>query len=31
VFAPQGTPRDIVERLHAEIVKALNDAAIKGG
>jgi tripartite-type tricarboxylate transporter receptor subunit TctC len=31
VFAPQGTPRDIVERLHAEIVKALNDPAIKDG
>ena len=31
VFAPQGTPRDIVERLHAEIVKTLNDPAIKDG
>jgi tripartite-type tricarboxylate transporter receptor subunit TctC len=29
VFTPQGTPGDIVERLHNEIVKALNDPAIK--
>jgi tripartite-type tricarboxylate transporter receptor subunit TctC len=27
--APPGTPREIVARLHAESVKALNDPAIK--
>ena len=30
VFAPAGTPRPVVERLHAEISKALTDAEIKG-
>ena len=29
VFAPGGTPRDIVERLHAEFVKALADPAVR--
>lgn len=29
VFAPAGTPRDIVQRLHDEIAKALNDPAMK--
>jgi tripartite-type tricarboxylate transporter receptor subunit TctC len=31
VFAPGGTPRDIVNRLNEAIVKALNDPAIKEG
>jgi tripartite-type tricarboxylate transporter receptor subunit TctC len=31
VFAPQGTPREIIDRLHAAIVKALNDPAIQDG
>ena len=31
VFAPRDTPRDIVQRLHDQIVKALNDPAIKDG
>jgi tripartite-type tricarboxylate transporter receptor subunit TctC len=29
VFAPAGTPRDIIDRLHDEIAKALNDPAVK--
>jgi tripartite-type tricarboxylate transporter receptor subunit TctC len=29
MFAPAGTPKDIVERLHAETVKALQDAGVK--
>jgi len=29
VFAPGGTPRDVVERLHAEFVKALADPAVR--
>ena len=29
VFAPSATPKDIVQRLHAEIEKALNDPTIK--
>jgi tripartite-type tricarboxylate transporter receptor subunit TctC len=29
VFAPSGTPRDIVSRLHEEIVKALTEPGIK--
>jgi tripartite-type tricarboxylate transporter receptor subunit TctC len=31
VFAPGGTPRDIVNRLHAAISKALNDPGIQEG
>jgi tripartite-type tricarboxylate transporter receptor subunit TctC len=31
VFAPSGTPHDIVSRLHGEIVKALNEPSIKDG
>jgi tripartite-type tricarboxylate transporter receptor subunit TctC len=31
VFAPAGTPRDIVNRLNEAIVKALSDPAIKEG
>ena len=31
VFAPGGTPRDIVNRLNEAVVKALNDPAIKEG
>jgi tripartite-type tricarboxylate transporter receptor subunit TctC len=31
VFAPSGTPSDIVSRLHDEIVKALNEPGIKDG
>jgi tripartite-type tricarboxylate transporter receptor subunit TctC len=30
VFAPGGTPSDIVQRLNAEIVKALNDPDVQG-
>ena len=29
VFAPAGTPKDAVERMHAEIKRALDDAAIQ--
>ena len=29
MFAPADTPRAIVERIHAALVKALNDAAVK--
>jgi tripartite-type tricarboxylate transporter receptor subunit TctC len=29
VFAPGGTPKEIVQRLHDEIAKALNDPSIK--
>jgi tripartite-type tricarboxylate transporter receptor subunit TctC len=29
LFAPAATPRDIIDRLHAETAKALNDPAIK--
>ncbi len=29
VFAPSATPKDIVQRLHEEIAKALNDPAMK--
>ncbi|HET9470443.1 MAG TPA: tripartite tricarboxylate transporter substrate-binding protein, partial [Usitatibacter sp.] len=29
VFAPGGTPRDVVRRLHAEFVKALADPAVR--
>lgn len=29
LFAPADTPRAIVERIHAALVKALNDAAVK--
>jgi tripartite-type tricarboxylate transporter receptor subunit TctC len=31
VFAPSGTPRDIVSRLHGEILKALHEPVIKDG
>ena len=30
VFAPAGTPRPVVDRLHAELSKALTDPEIKG-
>ena len=30
LFAPPGTPRDIVARLNAEVIKALDSAEIKG-
>ncbi len=29
MFAPAGTPRPIIDRLHAAMVKALNDPAVK--
>jgi tripartite-type tricarboxylate transporter receptor subunit TctC len=29
MFAPAGTPRDIVERLHREVAKALQDPALR--
>jgi tripartite-type tricarboxylate transporter receptor subunit TctC len=29
LFGPAGTPRPIVERVHAALVKALNDPAVK--
>ena len=29
VFAPSGTPRPIVEKLHDEIAKALTDPAVR--
>jgi tripartite-type tricarboxylate transporter receptor subunit TctC len=29
LFAPAATPRDIIDRLHAETAKALNEPAIK--
>lgn len=29
LFAPAGTPRPIVDRVHAALVKALNDAGVK--
>jgi tripartite-type tricarboxylate transporter receptor subunit TctC len=29
MFAPPGTPRPIVDRVHAALVKALNDPTIK--
>src|SRR5215472_16638343 len=29
LFAPAGTPRDIIDRLHAETAKAMNEPAIK--
>jgi len=29
LFAPSGTPQPIVEKLHAEIAKALTDPAVK--
>ena len=29
LFAPVGTPRDVVARLHDEIVKALSSAEVK--
>jgi tripartite-type tricarboxylate transporter receptor subunit TctC len=29
VLAPAGTPREIIARLNAEVVRALNDAALK--
>ena len=29
MFAPAGTPRPIIDRLHAALVKALNDPAVK--
>jgi tripartite-type tricarboxylate transporter receptor subunit TctC len=29
MFAPAGTPKDIVEKLHAEIVKAVQDPGVK--
>jgi tripartite-type tricarboxylate transporter receptor subunit TctC len=29
VFAPGGTPRDVVQRLHAEFVKALADPGVR--
>ena len=31
VFAPRGTPPEIIDRLHGAIVKALNDPGIKEG
>jgi len=30
VLAPAGTPREIVARVHGEIVRALNAAEVKG-
>jgi tripartite-type tricarboxylate transporter receptor subunit TctC len=30
LFAPAGTPRPIIDRVHAALVKALNDPAVKG-
>ena len=29
IYAPQATPRPVIERLNAETVKALNDAAVR--
>jgi tripartite-type tricarboxylate transporter receptor subunit TctC len=29
MFAPAGTPRPIIDRVHAAMVKALNDPAVK--
>jgi tripartite-type tricarboxylate transporter receptor subunit TctC len=29
LFAPAGTPRPIVDRVHAALLKALNDPAVK--
>jgi tripartite-type tricarboxylate transporter receptor subunit TctC len=29
IFAPAGTPRPIIDKLHAELVKALNLADVK--
>jgi tripartite-type tricarboxylate transporter receptor subunit TctC len=29
LFAPAGTPKEIVQRLHAEIVRAAQDAEIR--
>jgi tripartite-type tricarboxylate transporter receptor subunit TctC len=29
MFAPAGTPKEIVERLNAEVVKALEDPGVK--
>ena len=29
MFAPSGTPKEIVEKLHDEIAKALNEPSIK--
>jgi len=30
LFAPAGTPRPVIDRVHAALVKALNDAKVKG-
>ena len=30
LFAPAGTPREIVSRLNVEVIKALDSAEIKG-
>ena len=30
LFAPVGTPRDTIEKLHAEVIKALGDPVVKG-
>jgi tripartite-type tricarboxylate transporter receptor subunit TctC len=30
MFAPAGTPRSIIDRVHGALVKALNDPAVKG-
>jgi len=29
LFAPAGTPKPIIDRVHAAMVKALNDPAVK--
>jgi tripartite-type tricarboxylate transporter receptor subunit TctC len=29
LFAPPGTPKPIIDRVHAAMVKALNDPAVK--
>ncbi len=29
LFVPQGTPKPIIDRLHAEVVKAVNDATVR--
>jgi tripartite-type tricarboxylate transporter receptor subunit TctC len=29
MFAPAGTPKPIIDRVHAAMVKALNDPAVK--
>ena len=29
IYAPRNTPRPIIDRLHAEMVKAVNDPAVK--